>query len=189
MYPKIAVQRGSTMVKNLTLIAEYTYLKNRKDTILARELDDFTGIPDGISNWLEDPHRTTLLLHGPSGTGKTELAKSLLSSLGMEYVLIRDLNGLKKFDPLIHRAVIFDDLDVSDRSREELIHLFDVENESDIRILYQSVQIPAFLVRIFTTNNHRAMTRNEKSLERRLDIVQVEKPLFKLLGNTEIDED
>lgn len=43
MYPRVAIRRGSVIVKNLSSIAEYNYLKNSK--VLTRELDDFTGIP------------------------------------------------------------------------------------------------------------------------------------------------
>jgi len=93
-----------------------------------------------------------LILHGKSGTGKTELAKSIIKHIGKEPVLIRDVNvlGYENIDSNV--GLIFDDISLKDKTREVKIHYFDTENESQLRILYKVAIIPKEVPRIYTTN-------------------------------------
>jgi len=185
IYPKQAIQRGSTILNNLALADDFHTAQNRSNSEIVYSLNDFTGIPEKLNEWLEKKPKQTLLLHGPSGTGKTQLAKTLLQSLNIKYVLVREIEGLKKFSAGLHRGIIFDDMDVSSRSREELIHMFDIEQDSDIRILYGTKVIPAYTVKIFTTNNPGQFLRNDKALSRRAITVAITNPVFNSTTNLE----
>lgn len=94
----------------------------------------------------------SLILHGQSGTGKTELAKSIVKHIGKKPVLIRDINILGHENINTDTGLIFDDISLRDVSREVKIHHLDTENESQIRVLYKVVRIPKNTIRIFTTN-------------------------------------
>ena len=83
----------------------------------------------------------SLILYGRTGTGKTELAKSIFKHLGRKYLLIRDKNVLGHHSITSDTGLIFDDLSLKNESREVKIHHFDIENESQIRILYKVVII------------------------------------------------
>lgn len=112
-------------------------------------------VPEKVEEWINKEYkRKTLFLTGASGTGKTEMIKSLLSEkYGKENVLrVTDLEGLRKLHTGSYAAVIFDDINVDTRTAEEKISLIDVENASDVRILYNSVSLPAGMPRALLTN-------------------------------------
>ena len=178
MYPDLAISRGSTILSNLALAARYKYEKGREHKQLKHTLDDFIDIPKEIFSWIENP-KQTLILYGPSGTGKTELAKAIVESMQMNWLFIRDLNGLKSLDPEYHEVVIFDDVTVQDFDRERLIHLFDTNNPSEIRVLYGIVVITEDIKRVFTTNNVLQFTQNDDALKRRTLRVEISNRLFK----------
>ncbi len=67
-------------------------------------------------------------------------------------MLIRDINALGHQSITPDTGLIFDDLSLKYESREVKIHHFDIENESQIRVLYKVVIIPKGTPRIFTTN-------------------------------------
>lgn len=178
MYPKVALHRGGALINNMATASAYYHAKEESEE--ARTLSDFTDIPKEIYEWMERSDEVVLILFGPTGTGKTQLAKAIFNSMKIPFLMVRDLNGLSRFDPAEHRGLIFDDLDLGEKSREELIHLYDMEENSDIRILYRVVVLQAGIPRIFTTNEIHQFLRNETALKRRAQPVEVAERMFKL---------
>ncbi len=78
--------------------------------------------------------------------GKTSSMLYLLNEYNP--LLVRDLNTLKDLKDS-NPALIFDDIDWKNISREEKIHLLDKDYESDIRVLYGTID----LVKVVTSNN------------------------------------
>jgi hypothetical protein len=94
----------------------------------------------------------------------------------LKCIFIREIQALKDFSPH-HKAVIFDDINALSFGREELINLTDVENDSEIRILYKSIKIPAGTVKIITTNAPETFTKHGTVVERRLSQVLIQRLL------------
>ena len=84
------------------------------------------------------------------------MIKSLLSEkYGGDNVLrVTNIEGLKRLGQRGYQAVIFDDVSMDERSMEEKIGLVDVENDSDIRVLYNTVQLPSGMPRAVLTNRN-----------------------------------
>jgi hypothetical protein len=143
-------------------------------------LGEFKNVPDEIIDWVNrDPNkRYTLILYGPPGTGKTELAKSIMSELGLNYVLIRNINILKGMALNHAVGLIFDDFNLGDFNREEIIHILDIENPSSIRILYGTADIPSHMAKIFTTNRIKQFDLNDEAIRRRIIPVEIKEKLW-----------
>lgn len=125
-----------------------------------------------------------MILFGPSGTGKTEFCKSLFKSMNYETVLVRDMNALGNIDIGRNQALLFDDISLSKKTREEKIHCFDLENDSQLRILYGVARIPASIPRAFTTNKiDRVVGSTDLSaipeeISRRITAINIDKSLM-----------
>jgi hypothetical protein len=187
-YPKEAIQRGSAIIGNLELADVYHSIKRKLARPPKYTLDNFKEIPESLIEWLEEENPKTLILFGPSGTGKTGIAKALLHSKGFKYLFVRDINALKEFRPSLHDAIIFDDLDTEFLKKEGMIHLLDVEDESQVRILYKYMDIPENTRKIITTNNLYEYTKHGKVIQRRVTTVEIKEPQF-LLSPTEESAD
>lgn len=173
LYPKEAVSQGSKVVRNLELAYRFDELKKESLTLPKFTIDQFNTLPPELQDWLDNNRNTTLLLWGSSGTGKTELAKALMHASDIPFIFIRERQGLRLFSKDIHGGIIFDDIDLDDFSREELIHLFDHENPSQIRVLYGSVTLPADLKKIFTTNQPNKFNLQDRAVLRRITPVHI----------------
>ena len=55
--------------------------------------------------------------------------------MNLDVIFIRDINALGKLEIGENVGLIFDDISLHGRTREELIHLFDIENHSQLRVL------------------------------------------------------
>lgn len=181
-YPDDAIKRGTQILNNLRAAHDYETQKHIKKNVKIRGLKDFIDVPKEVINWMEDENRKTLILHGPSGTGKTELAKAILNDLDKNFIFIRDINALKGFSLMTHQAIIFDDLNTEELSREMIIHICDTENASSVRILYGTKDLPAEIDRIFTTNHLRSITKRDDAIMRRVKIIEIAKPLHATVG-------
>lgn len=106
-------------------------------------------VEDILGKW--NPEKESLVLKGPSNRGKTELAKSLLQHVaGEKPKMVSELNALGYREA--KQPIVYDDMKFDKISRSKKIHLLDVENDRDIRILYGVHTIEAYTKRIFTTN-------------------------------------
>jgi hypothetical protein len=184
-YKKLIIKKGTAIVTNLRLMNELKQKLLNKSLTKIRDLSEFTNIPPEIFEWREQtPPKTSLILYGPSNTGKTELAKSILSSMGRDVIFCRDRNMLRNESISSETsAILFDDLSMSHLSREEIIHMLDIENISHVRVLYAVVYIPAFVPRIFTTNDINRVLKPVVSFHipqeilRRVTLVRIDQPL------------
>lgn len=122
----------------------------RNDSI-RHKLTSFNPEPVKKIMDLWDPKKETLILKGPSNMGKTALAKALLKKVTKTCpIFCSNLNKLRYRD--YGQSFILDDMNYSGKSRTKLIHLLDIENERDIRILHAIHTIEAGVGRIMTTN-------------------------------------
>lgn len=122
---------------------------NKDDTVYYKTTDFKKQVQDKLEGW--DPKKQTLILHGPTNKGKTELAKAICKDItGYNPLLIRNLNLLAH--KRVHQPLIFDDMNFKTMRRSKAIALTDIENDSSIRILYGIATIEAGTVQILTTN-------------------------------------
>lgn len=104
--------------------------------------------------------------------------------MGRDVIFCRDRNSLRYESIRADRSgIVYDDVNLSDLSREEIIHMLDTENISHIRVLYGLVSVAPGVPRIFTTNdvnrilNTTYLSRVPKEITRRVTLVNVEESL------------
>lgn len=180
-YPKEATLKGNSIAANLMQAAHFIRGEERLKNRVEYDLSDFVELPKPIKEWLAQKDQKPLILYGGSGFGKTALAKSLMKYLNKNYMIVSDINDLRRFDSSSFDAIIFDDLDFTDMSRESIIHLIDVEEDRSIRVLYGTASIPALTSKIFTLNYIQSLLRNnDEAIARRLKTCEISKPIYKL---------
>lgn len=146
-----------------TYVMEYSKIKGnlrgivRDNTSGLRnvyELEKFE-VPEKLLFWHDlEMKEKTLYMYGATGTGKTEIVKSLLARrYGAEQVLrVTNWEGLKGYDSTKHKAIILDDISMEGKTMEEKISIVDVKNEADIRVLYEALKIEPGIVRAILSN-------------------------------------
>lgn len=120
-------------------------------------------------------------MFGPSGTGKTEFSKSMLKSMNLNTIVVREMNAMKELGTGIKNpALLFDDISLSKKTREEKMHILDLENTSQLRILYATADIPSGTLRAFTTNKLENVIGFEtpEEIKRRVHLVNIDKFLI-----------
>jgi len=90
----------------------------------------------------------TLVLIGEPGVGKTQWALNEFESP----FFCRNINKLKAFDYRIHDGIVIDDLENESLSRSNQLNLLEVEQTCTLRVLYGTVDIPAWTPRILCCN-------------------------------------
>jgi hypothetical protein len=116
-------------------------------------LDDFI-VPPALIRLLDKAliEQKTLFIMGKPGSGKTRFIMAYCENKGIKPLIVNNIDALKSIQE-DHGMIVFDDVDFSNSSREELISLLDAEKSSDIRILYQTLQLPANLPRTILSNS------------------------------------
>lgn len=108
----------------------------------------------GIHGWLMQEIKTHVLcIMGPTRCGKSSLA---LQITGKHPLVINEINGLVRLIPGHHTSIVFNDFDFEDLGKPKLsqyLALFDSKQPSSLRILFQSIHIPAYVPKIITSNN------------------------------------
>lgn len=145
-------------ISGLSTAADALYRLNKGRIDRAINMRDINGvkyeqcnfnIPQEVMEWNEKYRKLkALLLIGKSETGKTELAKALLKN--PLFVSIKE--DLKHFDPVVHDGLIFDDFSFNSMKKEDIIHLFDLENSRTFDVKFSHARIPFKVERIFTSN-------------------------------------
>lgn len=126
-------------------------------------------------------------MFGPSGTGKTEFSKSMLKSMNLNTIFVREMNAMKELGTGIKNpALLFDDISLSKKTREEKIHILDLENTSQLRILYAITDTPSGTPRVFITNKLEDIigVTAPKEIKRRVYLVNVDKSLIIAMKRT-----
>lgn len=144
----------------------------KKSRGLRYQLDQFQDVAEG---WKRE--EKALLLHGPSGTGKTEYARALIGEGGL---LVRHMDQLKKLSEDT-TGIVFDDMSFLHWPREAVIHLLDLNNESGINVKHGCVEIPAGMPRVFTHNYDRFSVFpacDAGAIDRRVFCILIDAPFF-----------
>jgi len=123
----------------------------------------------------------TLVLWGPTNTGKTSLAKALLPNA----LFVRHIDALKEYKSGHYTGIVFDDMSFKHWPREAQIHLLDTENVSQINVKHSIAIIPEGTPRIITTNMMPAeilslnvMDASSCALSRRVQCEWIERRVF-----------
>jgi len=113
---------------------------------------------------------TTLILYGPTDTGKTTLALTLLPKALMTTHL--DLLTMNTND-----GIIFDDMAFKHLHHEAQIALLDCEYDRQIHIRYKVATIKAHTPKIITSNKlpHEIVNVDHPAIARRITLVHVPK--------------
>jgi hypothetical protein len=107
--------------------------------------------------------------------------------MNLKTLLIRNVNALKDVRIETNTALLFDDISLAGKTREELIHYFDLENGTQLRVLYGIVDIPPGTPRAFTTNHINRVIGSvpvPTEIARRITIVNVAESLKLSLTRT-----
>lgn len=186
-YPTLSVKKGTTILKNLSNFNNYRILQNIKevDTSKVFEIEDFDKIPPDvlqkIRKWIREGlsqgFKVTLVLFGPAGTGKTQLARAILKSLNLNYVEISDIEDFKRLDLSEHKAILVDDVDFTNISRGIKLNILDSRASKTINVKYGSVATIGNIPRIVTVNDITILLEDLPELKRRIHSVFVSKKI------------
>lgn len=112
----------------------------------------------------------SVILWGVPGTGKTTTSLKLFPRA----LLVTHMDDLLQFDPSVHTALIFDDMDFKHFPRTAQIHLLDRFFQRSIHCRYRAATIPPKVVKIFTTNEHagQIFDFSDAAIARRATVIQ-----------------
>lgn len=102
--------------------------------------------PPGIAGWRR--HKVSLVLLGATNLGKTSYAQTLFES---PFVCTHN-DGLRKYKPDVHDAIIFDDCNFAFRDEMWKLHITGVQDTAQVNVKYGNVEIPAGTPRVFINN-------------------------------------
>lgn len=158
--------------KNIKRILARLMQELKPDLIRAARipLENFS-VPEGITEWRKIRNKKSLVLTGPSGIGKTELAKALFDNP----LVVSHMDQLKELEDS-NDGLIYDDMNFRSLTPEENIHLTDLETDRGINVKGSYALVPRGLPRIFTTNKTPEVLFNmdpHGAVSRRIFVVQV----------------
>lgn len=166
----IHYDRVHTAIRKISNIS-----RKRKRTPIEWGLDQFHPVDFDFLSWFNSTK--SLWLYGGAGLGKTQFILSHLRTQGLTWLFCCDVNKLNEYED--QDVIFFDDCNFTKFTREQCIHLLDDECESDIRILYKAVTIPAGVKRVFTSNVDIWPDDDTGALTRRIHQVKIQSDLRK----------
>lgn len=157
----------------LTFWKRWWYLNRLSNSTEApiRDMDEF-NVPIQVSQWMDDHEMKSLILVGPSGGGKTSLARSVGTTIGNIF-WCPERQSLTAYAG--EETIIFDDTDFGSVSRTTLLNFLDMEQSRSFRVLYGSVYVPSGIRRIFTTNSLEFLLGENQfrpEIQRRIKVVE-----------------
>lgn len=189
-----AVDYGK-LTKNFKMMRADAVAREKKQKT-SYALEDF-DVPKSVIEWFKKGLiNKTLFLTGASGIGKTEMIKALAKEkVGEKHVIrVTDIEGLKNVNEN-HKFLILDDVNIAEKPMELKIALVDVENDVDIKILYQSKELTAELSRAIITNlsfndyfGIYGMTEQTKAILRRINPIDLKNHKVILRKRVEVEE-
>jgi len=123
------------------------------------------------------------LVWGTTNTGKTQYALAHFD----KPLLVRHMDTLLQFEKGYHDGIVFDDMSFKHMPLEAVIHLLDMEEDTQVHCRYRVAVIPRGTPRIFTHNNRDIFyerpfggekTNQHLAIDRRFDTYVVPGPLF-----------
>lgn len=104
---------------------------------------------EDFNQWnVEWDQNRTLILYGPTATGKTSLAALLLERA----LFATHPDMLKEYNPQLYHGIILDDMSFKHLPRTAQIHLVDREQPRGLHARYTTAWIPAGTPMIITSN-------------------------------------
>lgn len=137
-----------------------------------RGLDEFT-VPVAVNDWILNHDNKSLILIGPSGLGKTSLARSVADTLG-DFLWCPERQALSAYGG--ENCIVFDDLDLHSVARTTVLNFIDIEQCRSFRVLYGSVAVSAGVRRIFSSNSLADLFGDKcflPEVQRRITVVDV----------------
>ena len=124
-------------------------------------------------------NKITVVLMGPSGIGKTLISKAIFKSFcdSSEIFIAKNKNDLKKLNIRKHKVFIMDDMDYSEFTEEEFLHLCDPSEDASLRVLYDNIAIPGGIPRIITAN-YLSKEFGREGIARRIYLIYLKNSLF-----------
>jgi hypothetical protein len=183
-YPGKVATSFNSVKSNLNAYAKYLNSKREKKSMNFYDANSFVhnSETERIINWWEKNPKTTLILVGKSGYGKTEFAKSLMKSLNPLIVNISE--SFKQFDKTYHKAIIYDNFNWSKCTRENKMHYLDCCNNYSYKVKNSSVFVPNNDIRkIVCTNTldglySQMALEEDNAIRQRVEVVEITKSLF-----------
>lgn len=123
--------------------------------------NDFILIPEAENH----NFKWSLVLMGEAGYGKTQYAKSFFQTP----LVVRHMDKLKMFDENYHDGVVFDDMSFAKYKRENVVHIFDTEEDQDINVKNAMITLPPWVPKVFCTNRELRVYKQDRFGEVLLD--------------------
>lgn len=164
-------------IDKLFKLLDEVYGKQPKTVTSPYELSEFRRGPQ-LLTWEEAKHKLTLMLIGKTGTGKTAWLMAFMAKHKLKPLQITHKQGLKDLAPE-HTAIIANDYSFKEDANdpEQVLALFETQQPTQMRILYQCITKPSGLVQVFTCNREGIRTivpmLNEERFLRRIEVVHI----------------
>ena len=115
-------------------------------------------LSDEMKEWVREDHKSkALVLEGPGGIGKTQLAMALLLRVRQRVFFIDDYEQVNQCHWTGIEGVLFDDVCMRHKGIDECKALFDMDWSRVVRCRYENGLLPEGTPRIFSTNHTRAL--------------------------------
>jgi hypothetical protein len=183
-YPGKVATSFNSIKSNLNAYSKYLNSKREEKFVRFYDVNSFVrnSETERILNWWEKNPKTTLVLVGDSGYGKTQFARALTKDYNP--LIVNSADSFMEFDRTYHKAIIYDDFKWSKYDREDKIHYLDCCVSYSYNVKNSSIFVPNDLIRkIVCTNTLDGLyspmaLREDEPIRRRLEVVEVTKPLF-----------